>query len=243
MSMPKGDGYVIGFAVAVCIACSLLLSATASTLKSKQDYNVELDRKINVLKAFGVAVRDESGKAISGDEVNRIFKDNIKELVLDGATGKPLEGLTSADVTEKEAAERTRLPLYLYEEDGVVTKYAFPISGKGLWSTVYGYLALEKDLSTIAGVTFYKHGETPGLGGEVEKDWFQQNFKGKHVFENGKRLDFEVVKGGVAARYPQGNDHAVDGISGATLTGKGVTRFINHDLDLYEKYFSLIRNS
>ncbi len=243
MSMPKGDGYVIGFAAVICVACSVLLSAAASTLKAKQDYNVELDRKMNVLKAFGVATRDANGKAISGAEVERIFRENIKEVILDGATGQPLEGVTSADVSAKELADRVKLPLYTFEENGQVVKYAFPVSGKGLWSTIYGYLALNQDLATIAGVTFYKHGETPGLGGEVEKDWFQENFKGKRIFGEGVLIPFEVVKGTVADKYPQGNDHAVDGISGATITGKGVTKFINSDLANYEKYFSLKRGT
>ncbi|MCS6770566.1 MAG: NADH:ubiquinone reductase (Na(+)-transporting) subunit C [Kiritimatiellae bacterium] len=243
MSTPRGDGYVVGFAVAVCLACSLVLSAAASALKAKQEYNVEMDRKLNVLKAFGYAIRDEQGRQISSAEVERIFREKIREIILDGETGQPIEGLTSADVDPKDVAARKRLPLYTYEENGEVVKYAIPISGKGLWSTIYGYLALNKDLATIAGVTFYKHGETPGLGGEVEKDWFQNNFKGKVIWRDGQRVPFEVVKGTVADRYPQGNDHAVDGISGATLTGKGVTEFINRDLDLYEKYFKLIRRS
>ncbi len=243
MSTPKGDGYVIGFAVSICIACSLLLSATASTLKSRQEYNVELDRKMNILKAFGVQTRDERGRAISGAEVDRIFEQYIREIVLDGETGQPIEGLTIAGVSPREIAAGTRLPLYTFEQDGEIAKYAIPISGKGLWSTIYGYLALNRDLATIAGVTFYKHGETPGLGGEVEKDWFQNNFRGKRIWGDGNLLPFEVVKGTVADRYPQGNDHAVDGISGATLTGRGVTQFINRDLEKYEKYFSLIRRS
>lgn len=238
MSTPKGDGFVIVFATAVCVVCSLLLSATASTLKAKQDFNVELDRKVNVLKAFGVAVQDESGRRISADEVARYFTDHIRDIVLDAATGQPIDGVTSGQVDAKELRDRTKLPLYLWTENGEVTKYAFPTSGKGLWSTIYGYLALEKDLATIAGVTFYRHGETPGLGGEVEKDWFQANFRGKKVFEGGERLRFEVVKGDAGD-----SDHAVDGISGATLTGKGVTRFVNRDLDLYEPYFRLHRGS
>ena len=233
MSMPKGDGYIIGFATVICVACSLVLSVAASSLKSRQDYNIELDRKLNVLKAFGVETRDAAGKALSGAEVERIFTESIREIFIDPATGQALDGASAADA----------MPLYTFAQNGEVVKYAFPVSGKGLWSTIYGYLALDQSLATIAGVTFYRHGETPGLGGEVEKDWFQQNFKGKRIWADGKRVPFEVVKGTVADKYPQGNDHAVDGISGATITGKGVMNFINRDLDKYEKYFSLIRRS
>jgi Na+-transporting NADH:ubiquinone oxidoreductase subunit C len=234
MSTPKGDSFVIIYAAIVCLICSLMLSATASVLKKPQDYNVEIDRKMNVLKAFGVSIYDENHKRIKGPAVEAIFTEHIAEMIIDGATGQ--------EVTAAAAAQKP-LPLYVWKEDGVVKKYAFPISGKGLWSTIYGYLALEGDLGTVAGITFYRHGETPGLGGEVEADWFQNNFKGKKILAGGQRVRFEVVKGKAADKYPQGNDHAVDGISGATLTGNGVTRFLNEALDHYEGYFKLQRDS
>ncbi len=241
MSTPRGDGFVIGFAAIVCVVCSLLLSATASTLKTRQDYNVELDRKLNVLKAFGVDIKP-AGQSLPASAVEDYFKNNITELILDGATGQPVEGLSSSQVDSKELAARKKLPLYIWKEQGAIVKYAFPVSGKGLWSTIYGYLALEKDMATVKGVTFYRHGETPGLGGECEKPWFQDNFKGKQVMVDGVP-QFEVVKGKVADRYPQGNNHAVDGISGATLTGNGITKFVRQDLELYEKYFRSQRGS
>lgn len=232
MSKPKGDIYVVVYATVVCMLCGLILSATASALKKPQEYNKEIDRKTNVLKAFGVPIRDESGKRIKAPQVEQYFTDHIQEVTIDGDSGQIVQDAKSA---------ANPLPLYLWTENGEVQKYAFPISGKGLWSTIRGYLALEHDLATIAGVTFYEHGETPGLGAEVETDWFQNNFKQKKIYANGQRVKFEVIKGKVADKYPDGNDHAVDGISGATLTGNGVMRFINADLDKYEKYFSLQR--
>ncbi|MFH0878357.1 MAG: NADH:ubiquinone reductase (Na(+)-transporting) subunit C [Lentisphaerota bacterium] len=231
--MQKGDTYTIVFAAVVCLICSLLLSGTSVLLKKRQDAAVELDRKTNVLKAFGVAVQDAAGNKISEGEVGRLFSEHISAIQIDAASGKPSD---SADARNPDL-----LPLYLWKDNGEVTKYAFPISGKGLWSTIYGYLALDKDLSTIAGITFYRHGETPGLGGEVEKDWFQDQFKGKKVFEKGASQRVLVVKGKVLDKFPEGSDHAVDGISGATLTGNGVTRFLNDDLAKYEIYFKGIR--
>jgi len=232
MSTPKGDGFVIAYAGIVCLTCSLLLSASASILKKPQEYNKEIDRKMNVLKAFGVSIRGEDGKRIKAPEVEHYFTEHISEVTIDGDTGAVVDGT---------AAPAHPLPLYVWKENGEVVKYAFPISGKGLWSTIKGYLALDKDLATIVGVTFYEHGETPGLGGECETDWFQNQFRGKKVFEDGKRVHFEVVKGKLADKYPAGNDHAVDGISGATLTGNGITRFLNGGLDKYEIYFTLQR--
>ena len=242
--MQRDDRRVFGFAAVVCITCSLLLSGTAAALRSRQEYNIELDRKTNVLKAFGVRTTNEAGRrALTGDEVDRYFAETISEVVIDAATGEVLEGLTSAMLTRDEIAEKTRLPLYLWREDGAVRKYAFPISGKGLWSTIYGYLALDRDLATIIGITFYRHGETPGLGGEIEQAWFQDNFTGKRLWEDGEVLPFEVVKGRVEDRYPDGNPHAVDGITGATLTGQGVQNLLREDMAAYEIYFRTLRGS
>ena len=228
--MQKGDGYTLFFAAAVCVVCSVLLAGTSAALKQRQDAQIELDRKLNVLKAFGVAIKNDQGDKLGEAEVNRMFADHIREISVDPATGK--EGVDGAP---------TSLPLYLWEENGATAKYAFPISGKGLWSTIYGYMALDRDLSSIVGVTFYRHGETPGLGGEIERDWFQDQFKGKKVFSGGALRRLDIVKGKVADKYPQGNDSAVDGISGATLTGAGVARFMNADLAKYESYFSSVR--
>ena len=107
-----------------------------------------------------------------------------------------------------------------------------PISGKGLWSTLYGYFALEMDMKTVKGITFYKHGETPGLGAEVEKKWFQNNFIGKKIFdENSNLVSITVYKGS------SGDDiHGVDGISGATVTSNGVTNFLKSILNNYKPY-------
>ena len=242
--MQKDDRNVLTFAAIVCITCSVLLSSAAALLEKKQAYNIELDRKINVLKAFGVEVVDENGKKVlSSEEVDGYFKDYISEVVLDGKTGEIIPGKTTAVLSKDDLKRKTLLPLYQWTEQGSVKKYAFPISGKGLWSTLYGYMALEDNLATIIGITFYKHGETPGLGGECEQPWFQNAFKGKRVWGNGKLLPFEVVKGGVANKYPSGNDHAVDGISGATTTGQGIQTFIRSDLALYDNYFRTIRGS
>ena len=241
--MRKGDTYTIVFAAAVCIACSVALSATSSLLKARQDREVELDRKINVLKAFGAQLADEQGVRISGDAVEKIFAEHITEIVLDAASGEILPGVGSSQVPADELARKVKLPLYVWKDDGEITRYAFPISGKGLWSTIYGYLALDRDLSTVIGITFYRHGETPGLGAEISTDAFQSQFKGKKVFADGSLRRLEVVKGKVADRYPNGNDHAVDGISGASLTGKGINHFINQDLENYDRYFRGIRKS
>lgn len=202
------------FAAGVCLVCSLLLSGTAATLKNRQDANQKFDVQRNIIKAFGMDT-----KGITPETVQQLFTDHIKE--------------TTAGSDE--------LPLYTWTEDGAVTKYAIPISGRGLWSMLYGYLALEADLETIAGISFYQHGETPGLGAEIEKSWFQEQFKGKKLYLDNQPADFSVVK--PSENVPKAREpFSVDGISGATLTSAGVQNLIKADATRYNEYFTTLRS-
>ncbi len=215
--MRKGDTYTVMFALAVCAVCSVILSVASSGLRERQQFNVELDRQINVLKSFGIIA--------AKDEVEGYFERYITEI----------------DAAEYVDDSVEPMPLYLWKEDGQVTMYAFPVAGRGLWSLIRGYLALQADLNTIQGITFYEHGETPGLGAEIDQRWFQEQFEGKKIRRNGDLARFRVVKGRVADQYPQGNPHAVDGISGATMTARGVENFLNEDIRRYNAYFETTR--
>ncbi len=239
--MPKGDAYSIVYATAVCLVGSLLLAATSAGLRGRQEKMRELDRKFNVLKAFQEKVLDGEGRRIDGAAIERLYGEHVRERILDPATGQPLEGKTSRDYDARALEARQVLVLFEWEEGGAIAKYAFPVFGKGLWSTIYGYMALDRDLKKILGVSFYKHGETPGLGGEVEKDWFQEQFKDRPVFTDGKVKRIAVAKGKVLGERSLPDRELVDGISGATLTGSGVTRFLNADLGRYEAYFKGLR--
>jgi Na+-transporting NADH:ubiquinone oxidoreductase subunit C len=207
----REDTKTLVFAAVVCISCSLLLSGTAAGLKTRQLANEQFDVKRNIVKAFGIDIG-----AMTRPEIEATFEDHV---------------------AEETAGE---LPLYTWTEDGAdqPSKYAFPISGKGLWSMMYGYLSLEADLETIAGISFYKHGETPGLGAEIEKPWFQSQFTGKKLYAGGRPTDFLVTKPGYAS-----GDTAVDGISGATLTGKGVEILVQKDAAAYADYFNSIKGN
>ncbi len=211
----REDTRTLVFAAVVCVSCSLLLSGAAAGLKSQQEANKEFDQHRNIVKAFGIDI-----SAISRPEIEKTFDDHVKAI----SAGSGDENL----------------PVYTWTDTGAdkPSKYAFPISGKGLWSTLYGYIALESDLETIAGLTFYKHGETPGLGAEIEKSWFQKQFAGKKLYKDGEPTEFAVTKPGVAE-----GDHAVDGISGATLTGKGVQALLRKDAAEYADYFNQIKGN
>ncbi|CAM2006950.1 NADH:ubiquinone reductase (Na(+)-transporting) subunit C [Acanthopleuribacter pedis] len=134
--------------------------------------------------------------------------------------------------------------LYVYQPGGTIEAYVVPIQGNGLWDIIKGYIALELDLNTVKGISFYEHAETPGLGARITEDWFKQNYVGKHILGNaGELVSITIAKGKVADSVPESkHDHWVDGISGATLTTKGINQFLYADLQKYEPYFKTLRN-
>jgi Na+-transporting NADH:ubiquinone oxidoreductase subunit C len=123
------------------------------------------------------------------------------------------------------------------KKDGKIDTYILPVSGKGLWSTLYGYLALEADKNHVRGIQFYKHGETPGLGGEVENAEWTAGWKGKTILdEQGELVSITVKKGTVDESIPEQKKHYVDGLAGATITSNGVTKFVLNDLKTFATY-------
>jgi len=229
------EHYVLFYAAGVCLLASVVLTTAATGLRRRQEQAAELDRKFNVLKAFQADVLDAQGRRISPGQIEARYAAHVRELRISPETG---------DVVSSESIPRNAdsLPLYQWVEDGRVTKTAIPVSGKGLWSTIYGFLALDAELDDIIGLTFYRHGETPGLWGEVEQPWFQDQFRGRRVVRDNELLPIIVAKGTAPAEAKSDPGRVVvDGISGATLTGQGVTRFLNECLKRYEPYLRAAR--
>ena len=133
--------------------------------------------------------------------------------------------------------------LFLYKPADKVVSYIIPVEGYGLWDMIYGYIALEPDLNTVKDIRFYKHQETPGLGGECSQPWFTNLFKGKKILNSrGDFVSVAVVKGKAADLHKgPALEHYVDGMSGGTITGKGITSFLKEDLGAYNKYFEILR--
>jgi Na+-transporting NADH:ubiquinone oxidoreductase subunit C len=232
--MRNTNAYTLIYAAGICLVSSLLLSVTASGLKAQQERMSESDRKFNVLKALQTEVYRPDGGRIGVEAIEAIFREHVAEVRYDEKTGGVVES--------ERVGSSQGLPVFQWSEGGRVTRYAIPVSGAGLWGPIFGYLALNRELDTVIGVTFYRHAETPGLGGEIEKDSFTRGFSGQKVFENGVLRPVEVVKGRVVDRYPAGAPCvAVDGISGATLTGRGISQFMTDDLKSYERIFSALR--
>jgi len=233
---PHGEVYTVVYATIVCLICSLALAAATAGLRPRQDRMAELDRRFNVLKAFGAPVVDAAGRRAPAGEIERLYTEHVRERVISESSGAPVENRRPSDLTDADRAAGL-LPVYEWVEEGRVTRYAIPISGKGLWSTIYGFLALDGDLERIIGVTFYKHGETPGLGGEIERDAFTAQFRDRRVVRDRELLPIIVAKGAAAPAERQAEDRiVVDGISGATLTGRGVQEFMNADLRRYAAF-------
>src|SRR5690554_282410 len=222
--------------VLLCVVCSVVVSAAAVILKPMQVANKELDRKSNILAAAGISDPSKS--------VDELFE-QIATRYVDLETGKFVDMPSTYDEAKaaKDPQQNIRLdraedkagiktiarvqPVYLVEgSDGSVEKVILPVHGKGLWSTLYGFLALEGDLNTVVGLGFYSHAETPGLGGEVDNPSWKALWPGKEVYGEDKTDPrIQLIKGSVDASTPDAQ-HKVDGLSGATLTANGVTNLV-----------------
>jgi len=226
--------YTLGFAAVVTMVCSVLLASAATLLKERQDQNIQLDIKYNILSVLGLV----DNRDMEADKLLSLYDENVKTFVVD-LKGKEVEGRIAEDIDPKKDPDL--LPVYTRQDKGKIVAYCLPTQGKALWSTVKGYIALESDLNTVKGITFYSHAETPGLGGEIDKEWFTSSFKGKTIRNSqGEIVSVEVVKGKIRDGA-KGIEHKVDGISGATLTGNGLNAFIKATLEKYEPYFNITR--
>jgi Na+-transporting NADH:ubiquinone oxidoreductase subunit C len=237
--MRHSVGYTLAFATAICVVCGLLVSTSAVSLADRQKANVALDKRKNVLLAAGLITADDK---LTRDQINERF-DAVKAIAIDLATGEPAEGIdpltfdqqkemadpATSTLAQPNPAQVKRLPNHsivfqVMDDAGKVKMLVLPIEGKGLWSTLYGFLALDADLETIRGLTFYQHGETPGLGGEVDNPLWKSLWPGRKAFDESGKPVIAVIKG--SAGPPSEDPHHVDGLSGATITSRGVTSLL-----------------
>ena len=241
-------------AVLLCIVCSVLVSTAAVKLKPLQEKNKALFTKKNILLAAGLM---EEGK-----DVEQLFE-KIQVKIVDLASGDFDDSINVAKYNQKAAAKdparsiqiqddqdlakikrrATKAPVYLVQEGGEVQTIILPIHGKGLWGTMYAFLALEGDANTVKGYTFYDHAETPGLGGEVDNSLWKQQWVGKKIFDKDWNLVVQILKGKVNREKPEAI-HQADGLSGATLTTVGVNNFMRYWLSEngFGKFLVRIRN-
>lgn len=224
---------ILMVAITLCLVCSVIVSTAAVKLRPAQEENKILDQKINILKVSGLWKEQANiGEMFSSIEVRLVDLELGKyETELDITTYDQRKASKVSDLSiqledEIDVANINRranyAKVYLVREGDEIKRYVFPVHGYGLWSTLYGYVTLEKDLNTIYALKFYDHRETPGLGGEVDNPKWQKQWKGKKLFDLNGEVKLSVIKGNV---IPGSTDeqYQVDGLSGATLTSNGVT--------------------
>ena len=243
-------GKTILVALAICAVWSLLVSTAAVTLKPIQEQNRRIEKMKNILDVGNLldGVKDiedifanqidsrivelKTGKFLPPGKQIGLLKSgeyDIKKVARDPLLGKPVpSGLDKARIR--------RMPkfiqVYFVKKGEEISRVILPIYGSGLWSTMYGFIALDKDLRTIRGFTFYEHGETPGLGGEVDNPAWKALWKGKLVFDENNNLEIQVIKGKVDTSKIE-SKYQVDGLSGSTLTTNGVNNLVRFWLGEY----------
>jgi Na+-transporting NADH:ubiquinone oxidoreductase subunit C len=223
-------------AFSLCIVCSVIVSTAAVVLKPAQQANQSLDRKRNILSAAGMLDESRGVEEQFAAMTTRVvdlrtgrFTDDIDPERYDERKASKDASASDALSSEQDIAKVFRREhyavVYLSENaQGEVERIILPIRGYGLWGTLYGFLALEGDATTVAGIGFYEHKETPGLGGEVDNPRWKALWPGKQVYRDGE-LSLEVIKGTVDPSSP-GAQFKVDGLAGATLTARGVSNLV-----------------
>lgn len=218
----NSNAYIIIYSTVMVVVVAAVLAITALSLKGRQDANVLNEKKAAILASINIA----------GENVEQLYDENIDGIVIN-TEGQQLEGYTSEQVIDMlgdlrgSMAEGT-LPLFK-SKDG---RYIIPVIGKGLWGDIWGYVALNDDMNTISGAVFDHKGETPGLGAEIATAAFTDQFKNETIFEDGQLVSIAVIKGGA----PQDDPHAVDAISGGTMTSRGLENMLKDCFKLYEPF-------
>lgn len=230
--MRQSNLYIVLYAAAITIVCGGALAFASESLKEKQQINIELERKQNIL-ATVMQLKE-------GDDVQKIYNERVKERVVD-FSGNVKAGVKASTIViaaeYKKKPEDRLLPVYEFRSQTDSTKIdnvVLPLYGYGLWNNIWGFVALKSDLTTIQGAKFDHAGETPGLGARITSEEIQSRFKDKTIFEAGNLVSVAIQKG--EGKDYSSEPHKVDGMSGATLTGKGVNNMLKDYFGCYLNY-------
>ena len=226
----------VGVALLLCLVCSVIVSGAATLLKPLQVTNKLLDKKANIIAVSGIELEGRSIDEAFAQVETRIidvetgrYNDQIDAQTYDQRKASKDPSMTIPLAAADNSAKIAGLPkyanVYLVKTDNQVDKIILPIEGYGLWGTLYGFIALESDATTVSSITFYEHKETPGLGGEVENKKWQASWAGKQIIDDSGNAVLALVKGLVG---PDTKDaqYKVDGLAGATLTSNGVSNMV-----------------
>lgn len=227
-------------ATVLCIVCSIIVAGSTVLLRPTQEANKLLDFKKNIVLSAGLIDNDTADEKT----IESAYK-KVETITVNLNTGEVVPNIENFSVTkelqqegrfiyirsDEDKAKIKKRPIhaqvYIVKENAQITKYILPIHGKGLWSTMYGFLTLEPDLNTVSSINFYQDGETPGLGGEINNPRWKKLWPGKKVFGENLNPKLQVIKGHVDSNTKD-KDHKVDGLSGATITSQGVSNMIQY---------------
>ncbi len=239
----ESAGYTFAFATALVIVVGTILALLSMGLKDRQDQNEVVKKKMDILKAM---LPKEEGDKITRKNADSEFDKyiDLKDALVLDANGKPIKGKVAFDVEirkdyrDKTLPENKRTyPLYIGKKNGK-TLYIAPVVGKGLWGPIWGNICIGEDMRTIKGASFGHKGETPGLGAEITQPFFINRWIGETISdESGSFAKFEIVKDGSGPEKQQ----KVDGITGGTITSKGVEEMANRCMSVYASYFNSIK--
>ncbi|MDE6074239.1 MAG: NADH:ubiquinone reductase (Na(+)-transporting) subunit C [Muribaculaceae bacterium] len=225
--------YTIVYIIVMVVVVGAALAFTAMSLKDRQQANADNDKRRQILSSVNITadaadLTQEFDKYITGQVVVNAQGDSV------GSDAFSIK----MEQQVKVPADSRLLPLYICSIDGS-TKYIIPLYGQGLWGPIWGYISLNDDASTVYGAFFDHQGETPGLGAEITKDAFRDEFRNKELFKDDRFLPIAVVKAGLA---PTTGEDYVNGISGGTITSKGVGSMLDECLKPYKNYLEKLRS-
>ena len=226
----NSNQYTFIYASAMVILVAALLASAAMALKQRQDKNVEIEKKQNILASVNIVTTPANAEQIYAERIQNQYVINTKGEVVEGMDAFTVD---LRDEHTKPVNDRL-MPVFEFQaEDGL--KYIFEMRGAGLWGPIWGFVSLEEDMKTIYGANFDHQGETPGLGAEIATPEFEGHFAGKEIFNpSGDLVSITVKKVGQSA--PQ--EHSVDGISGGTITSKGLQQMLSEGFSDYREFLN-----
>lgn len=230
------NGYIFRYAAILVVIVAALLSLAAVVLAPYQQRNKDNEKRKNILLAAGISnLTDNNIQQLFDEHCTRMLLLDAQGNIVD-ETGKAFATDMKTELYNKEQGLPYHLPLFIVEHGGHAISVV-PLQGNGLWGAIWGYIAIADDGNTVAGATFDHASETPGLGGEISTIEFQRQFTGKQIMKNNVFVSVKVQKGGIASLPEDDRQHAVDAISGGSITSKGVDDMIRNVLSCYLPYF------
>lgn len=241
--MQRSNAYILIYTIILTVVCGVVLATASMGLKPLQEANKELEKKTNIISTV------MSTEGMTKDQIVETYNTRVNDFVVD-YNGKKIEGKKGGEIDVakeyKKPLEERMFPVYEIKSEknpGQIEYYVVPVFGFGLWNNIWGFVSLKSDLNTINGVKFQHTGETPGLGARIADDEaVPARYIGKKLFDEKGELKSVVMQKGEGNNYDT-EPHKVDGMSGATLTGKGVNNMLADYFKAYQNYFKTTNTS